>query len=339
MWRMAWVWLLLGLGVVAARPSAAAGGDARIAAPRVRIEPVATFDSLGLTLDEPGSWSPRGTRLALRRDTNQVWVFDAARPATPPRLVHDAGQRIRFSGWSPDGGWLVLLLGDSDPRTVNTLVAVPLEGGRPDTLRTEANIWFAFWGPDGSIYYRVPHAWPDVPPPHRWRPHASFVARPPLALDLGPGLNLWFGRVHPRRFHELVCFLTFRQDGLSLRVIDALPDGSRFLVSISEATSAAVRLVDGKGGTLLDLREAGIQFRPSSISGDGRWIVGSAAEAVPEVDLPETRLEAADAEGRWVSRIEGGEACTDPQLSRSGSFIAYRTLLGTRVGRLIVERR
>ena len=42
--------------------------------------------------------------------------------------------------------------------------------------------------------------------------------------------------------------------------------------------------------------------------------------------------------GEWPD-VEGGRDASDPQMSRSGPFIACRGLHGTRIGRLVVEGR
>ena len=337
--RVGWLVLLVGLvAITAGRPVEPPGRPAA-AAPQIRIEPVASLDSLPLILGEPGAWSPVGALLALRRGPNQVWVFDASRPGAPPRMVHDAGQWVRSCGWSPDGGWLLLLVGDAHPRDLRMLVAVPLDGGRPDTLRSEEKIWRAFWGPDGLIHYKVPMDWPEALPPARWKPPATFVPRQPLALDMRSGLELWFHRVDPRQAFDLVCLGDLRHDGIQLRVLDMIPDGSRFLVAISEDTTGAMRLVDRDGRTLLDLRRAGIRFEPTAISADGRMIVGFGGEGGGEQGYLRTWIEAADAGGRWSTRVSGGEGAQAPQLSREGSFIAYRTARGTAVGRLVIEGR
>ena len=322
---------------VAPAPDAVAARDASIATPGVRIEPVARLDSLQLTAQ---SWSPRGTRLALLRDTTEVWVMDAARPALQPRRVYRAPQRIQFCGWSPAGTWVLLLLRDPDPSGVQRLVAVPCDGDRSDTLHVGARIWFAFWGSDGMIYCRVPMSWDELAPPQRWDPRESSDRRLPLAFYLVPGLDVSFRPPDPRQMYELVCVgPTFRQDGMSLKVIDALPDGSRILVTISDAGRRASRVVNREGRTVLDLGEVGVDFAPGALSADGRWIVGTAMEGNPEIELPETWLEIADAGGRWTAPIQGGREASDPQMSRSGSYIAWRGLHGTRIGRLVVDRR
>ncbi|MGH7731043.1 MAG: hypothetical protein ACRENJ_07320, partial [Candidatus Eiseniibacteriota bacterium] len=106
--------------------------------------------------------------------------------------MYDTSEWIRSCGWSPDGEWLLLVVGDPNPHNHRTLVAVPL-GGRPDTLLTRTDILGAFWGSDGRIHFRVGYDWKSAPPPARWKPATWFVRRPVpfisgerLALSLGP---------------------------------------------------------------------------------------------------------------------------------------------------------
>jgi hypothetical protein len=255
-------------------------------------------------------------------------------------MVYDAGQWIRMHGWSPDGGWLLLVVGDAHPENHRMLVAVPLDGGTPDTLLAGVDIWLGFWGADGLIHYRERGGWSDRPPPARWQHGQPYSGHAPLAYGLGPNLALVMGPGVGGRAsesQELVCFGTFREDGRQLKVIDALPNDTRFLVSVSEDTSSAVELVDGHGQSLTNLRTSGIQFEPSAISGDGRLILGFAGESAGEGGWTRTWLEACDAGGHWSARVTGGEEGQDPQMSREGSYIAFRAAKGTQVAKLVVE--
>ncbi|MGH7731044.1 MAG: hypothetical protein ACRENJ_07325 [Candidatus Eiseniibacteriota bacterium] len=74
-----WVLVLSVVGCVPWVAAARAEG-----APRVRIVPIPAFDAMPLELAQPGSWSPRGTRLVLRRDQKQLWVLDASQPDRRP---------------------------------------------------------------------------------------------------------------------------------------------------------------------------------------------------------------------------------------------------------------
>lgn len=124
-----------------------------------------------------------------------------------------------------------------------------------------------------------------------------------------------------------------------VRVLDALPDGSRALVSVSGKMRGARRLVDGRGRSLLDLGRAGIRFQPTAISGDGGLIAGFAGESDGEGGWTRTWLEAADAGGRWSALVTGGEDGQAPQMSREGTYVAFSAAKGTTIGRLVVEPR
>jgi len=303
-------------------------------APHVRITaPIVTLDSLGI--DDGGAWSPHGAWLALRRGMNQLWLVDPAARHPRPRLLYDEGQWIRSYRWSPDGAWLLLLIGDADPTNLRTLVAVPLDGSGVDTLRT-GDILHAFWGSDGQIYFQTASEWLELPPPARWKPTTAFSVRPMKAIAAGRGLAIRIGPPDAHTAYELVRVGTFRQDTRTIQILDVRPDGSRLLVGVSEDTSGVTELVDGDGQPLLDLRQAGIRFEPSSLSADGRLVVGYSSDLKGE-GWSRTWLEAADTGGRWSTKIAGGDGGGWPQMSRDESFIAFRKGRGTTVARLTVE--
>ncbi|HKQ57050.1 MAG TPA: hypothetical protein VJY35_04210 [Candidatus Eisenbacteria bacterium] len=314
-----------------------AGAAPKSAAPRVRIAPIAAFDSMPIRLAQPGSWSPRGTRLVLQRELNQLWVLDASQPERRPRRVYDTTDWIRWYGWSPDGEWLLLISGDPSERNDRMLIAVPAGGGRPDTLRAEQDIVEAFWGSDGRVHYRVQYDWHDLPPPERWKPAAWFVPRPvpwitgeKLMLTLGPRAGAYDQPAH---------LGTFKHDTRMIVMLDALPDGSRWLLRMSHDTTGAVRLVDGRGKTLLDVLRLRHSPQPTAIDADTQLIVGYSGDGGGgEQGWTHTWLEAADGGGRWTAKIAGGDGGSDPQMSREGSFIAWGTAAGTRVGQLVVEQ-
>ena len=338
-WRIAVTALLVGMAPCPHRIADARGRASSIGAPVVRIVPIATFDSLSLTVKEPGAWSPRGARLALQAPRGQLWVFDTGSSPPSPRFVYDTKSWIHSCGWSPDGGWLLVLFSIPTPRNGDTLVAVPVDGGQPDTLLAGVDIWPATWSSDGSIHCRVGGLWRTLPPPAAWKPSASFVPPPLLAAEVGPGLTLRLRPFVSGQPGERVMVGTYFASGRWFQVLDALPDGSRSLVAVADDTSWARRVVDGRGRTLLDLRQAGVRFEPTAISGDGRLIVGYTGDWIDEQGWTRTWLEAADAAGRWSARVEGGEGGSDPQLSREGSFIAFRSAKGTTVARLVIEPR
>lgn len=305
------------------------------AAPRVRIVPIPAFDAMPLELGQPGSWSPRGTRLVLRRELKQLWVLDVSQPDRRPEKVYDTNEWIRSYGWSPDGEWLQLVVGDPSPNNDRMLVAVPL-GGRPDTLITGTDIVEAFWGSDGRLHYRVGYEWKSVPPPARWKPAAWFVPRP-VPFISGQRLTLSLGP-NPGGPHPPAHLGTFKDDTRMFVVDDALPDGSQWIMHFYEDTIGAWRLVNGRGGTVLDLSR--FRVMPTAIDRDTGMIVGFWGEGPGgESGWTRTWLKAIDGRGRWSATIDGGDGGSHPQMSREGSFIAYRGRLGTGVGQLVVEGR
>ncbi len=327
---------LLACGLLAAAPA----WTARETAPRLALESVVALD--GHLLLEPGAWSPGGLRLALLetspgRTPTRVAVFDAARPGDPPRVVHDGRHWVRGLGWSPDGSWLLVLAGNPSPEGLRWLIAVPADGAPAETLLAVADLWPALWGPDGDVHARVGGRWRVLAPPARWKAAASFTPRPLRTATAGSAL-----RVRERGpgggGDPLVPGTYFASAG-EVRTIDALPDGSRALVAVPGAMGAGLRLVDARGRTLLDLRRAGIRFMPGALSADGARILGHAGRGGGgEEGWAETWLEGAGVDGGPGVRIAGGEGGSDPQCSREGDWVAWRTARGTRVGRLVVGR-
>jgi len=314
--------------------------------PTVGLESIAAFDSLPLTLADPGSWSPRGARLVLRRQGDEVCVIDARRPRNPPQLVYAATQRIRSVGWSPDGEWLLVLSDNAKPINTALLVAIPVAGGGPDTLLSGVDIWPAAWGPDGRVHCVVDGRRRVLAPPVRWRPLESFTPRPPMCAEIRRDLYLRLRRYQEGGPGEPILLGTYSVSGPTFAVWDALPDGSRLLVTVSDDTITryprrfpfgSQRVVDAEGLTLLDLGQTAFRLLATALSANGRLIVGFSVGGGPEPTRARTWLEAADAGGRWSVPIAGGEGGADPQMSREGSYIAFRTGECTRVAKLVVE--
>jgi hypothetical protein len=331
------------IALACAFPGADLPGAAREAAPRVRIDSLASVDTYLLL--ERGAWSPTGARLALLEaftghSPTGLAVFDAARPGSAPRTLYHAGQWIRSYGWSPDGTWLLVLFGNASPENRNWLVALPADGAAPETLIAGSPVWPAAWGPDGRIHVRRDGRWRAMDPPARWKAAAAFTPRRVRAADPGAGTRLRI-RDHASgsRSAPMLLGAYFASTG-DVRVLDALPDGSRALVSVQDRMGGGGRVVDAGGRSLLDLRRAGIGFEPSALSSDGALIAGSSGGGGGgDQGWARTWLEVADGAGRWTAPVEGGDGGEAPQLSREGAFIAYRSGRGTRVGRLVVEPR
>jgi hypothetical protein len=335
---------IVAFGVLAAHTGpglAAARRAAAVAAPRVRFVPIAAFDSL--RIPGFGAWSPRGQRLALADSTTRICVFDAARPERPPRMVLDARSWVRSFSWSPDGEWLLVITGDPRPDNQVVLMAVPVDGGTPDTLRAQSELWPAVWGPDGRIHYRSGRRRFTLEAPAGWVPSAGTRLHDPPVLEVADDLSLRFRHWSPAPGEEpLLPGADVTVGGVvRVRLIDMLPDGSRALVGVSRDTMARWRIVDADGATLTDLQRAGIAFQPTALSADGRLLAGFTGRWEGEAGWTRTELTIADANGGWVSAIEGTEDGVGPQLSRTGMLVAFlsRASGGTRVGRLVVTRR
>lgn len=311
-------------------------------APEARIVPVASFDSFWMS--GPGAWSPRGLRLALMDSTTRIRVFDAARPEQPPRLVLDANAWVRSFSWSPDGEWLLVITGEPSPDNRRVLLAVPVSGGPPDTLRNQSELWPAVWGPDGRIHYWSGRRRFALDPPARWVPAKGTRLHEPPVLAVAEDLSLRLRHWAPAPGEEPLLFgADFMAGGeVGIRLVDRLPDGSRSLIGVSRDTLARWLIVDGDGRTVTDLRTAGLDFQPTGLSADGRLLAGFTGRwEGGEGSWTDTWLRVADSGGAWNATIVGGEGGLGPQFSRDGMLLAYmdRASSGTRVGRLVLARR
>lgn len=334
---------LPGLALCAIALAPAAAGDApKHRAPEVRLEPIGTFER-HVMLD-PGAWSPTGHRLALLeapagQPPSRVALLDPAQPGAAPVELYDARQWVRSCGWSPDGTWLLVLFGSPSPDDKRWLVGVPADGTAPETLLVAGDIWPAAWGPDGAIHCRFGGRWRSLAAPARWRPADGFVPRRvrSAAPAAGTGLRMMDGA--PGAKGDPLLLGTYFTSTGEVRLLDALPDGSRALVMVAGKMRGAVRVVDATGRALLDLRRSGLRFQPTAISADGGLIAGFGGEGGGESGWSRTWLEAAAADGRWSTRVTGGENGQSPQMSREGSYVAFLAPRGTTVARLVVEPR
>ena len=128
---------------------------------------------------------------------------------------------------------------------------------------------------------------------------------------------------------------------VGIRLMDRLPDGSRSLIGVSSDTSGRWLIVDGDGRTLTDLRTAGLDFQPTTLSADGRLLAGFTGRWEGEAGWTQTWMRVADSGGAWNASIQGGEGGLGPQFARDGMLLAYMdgTSSGTRVARLVLARR
>ncbi len=317
-----------------------AGAAPAAVAPRVRCVPIASFDSLALI--GPGAWSPRGQRLALCSPA-ALYVFDAARPAAAPRVVLRSDGSILAFSWSPDGLWLAAAIGDPRPGEETALVAVDAAGGKPIVLIRGEQIRPVAWGPDGRIYCWTGRRRHVLDPPSAWRRAVTMTLVDPPVVEVAGDLSLRLRHWAPHPGEETILPGADLKsaDGTRVTLLDLLPDGSRYLVGISRDSTAHWRIVDGDGRTVSDLRERGLAFQPTSLSGDGRMVAGFIGRWEGERGWSGTELRIADADGAWVEPVAASGAGRGPQLSRVGGLVAYTATPdgATRVGRLVFTPR
>lgn len=299
---------------------------------------IASFDSL--RLEYGMSWSPVGQHLALFGEHGGVFVFDVERPTLPPRHLLDTGG-IKTFCWSPDGRWLLLVVG-SQPGFVN-LVTVPIEGGAPIVLRKNLEAWPAIWSSTGDIYY-----WEDrtgrryrVAPPAAWRqmnpnplpPVPTIVYAPHDHAGSDPGyMRLRLFLPAPIEMELPIPALEGATTNALLN--DALPSGTRFLINASQSL-----VLDGSGKLVGEPGRAGLIYA-TSLSADGTMVVGQ-LETISQDGhkLEKSSLYLIGAMGGWRLPIAIPGSGTNPQLSRHGLFLVYEDPFTetTHVDSLILE--
>ena len=325
------------------RPAEAVAKDGRKpgAPPTARFYAIAAFDSLDIV--GPGAWSPRGERLALRCWTSALYVWDARRPSRQPLQVLRAAEAIHSVSWSPDGSWLVAWVAGAEPQARTAIIAARATGGAEVVMSEEAGIRGAAWGPDGRIYAWIGRRHRAMDPPAAWRPPAGLRLAPPPVLEVADDLSLRLRHWAPAPGEEpLLAGADLRAAvGTRATLMDLLPDGSRYLIGLSRDTTATWLVVDADGRTVSDLRRSGLSFQPTSLSSDGRLVVGFSGRWGRDAGWVGTGLRVADAGGAWVIPVAGTGEAMAPQLSRSGGFIAFsdRERGGTSVGRMVLGSR
>jgi WD40 repeat protein len=332
-------WLL---GMAGTLPAAApAVGPSGLDHPRVRFIAIASLDSLAFV--GPGAWSPRGQRLALRCSTGTLYVFDAARPTLPPRLVLRTDHEIQSCSWSPDGSWLAAVVGDSLPGKPAVIAAVAATGGTPVVMIQGRGIRPVAWGCDGRVYCWTERRRHAMDPPAGWARPASLPRLDPAVVEVAEDLSLRMRRWAPQEGEDLMLLgIDMRsRAGIRLTVLDLLPNQSRALVGVSRDTASRWLVVGSDGRTITDLHRQGIAFQPSSLSGDGRQVAGFLGRWERGLGWQNTSLRIADAGGAWVAPIEEAAAGFSPQLSRVGSLIAFTDMRtgATHIGRLAIQPR
>lgn len=330
------------LGMAGTLPAAApARAPSGLGPQRARFVPIASLDSMALV--GPGAWSPRGQRLALRCSTGTLYVFDAARPTLPPRLVLRTDHEIQSCAWSPDGSWLAAVIGDSQPGKPAVIAAVAATGGTPVVMIQGRGIRPVAWGCDGRVYCWTERRRHAMDPPAGWKRPASLRRLDPAVVEVADDLTLRMRRWAPQEGEELMLMgVDMRtRGGIRLTVLDLLPDQSRALVGVSRDTASRWLVVGADGNTISDLHRQGVTFQPSSLSGDGLRVAGFVGRWERGQGWQNTSLRIADAGGAWMAPIEGAGAGFSPQLSRVGSLVAYTDVRtgATHVGRLAIQPR
>jgi hypothetical protein len=310
-------------------------------APRARFVPIAWFDSLAII--GPGAWSPRGQRLARYCSTSALYVVDAARPATAPRVVLRSDRSLQSFSGSPDGRGLAAAVGDPRPKQETAMVAVAATGATPIVLIRGTDIRPVAWGCDGRIYCCTGRRRHALDPPAAWKPPATLRRAAPPLVEVAEDLSLRRRHWVPQPGEEpLLPGADLRSaNGTRVTVLDLLPDGSRDRVGVSRDTTAPWLIIDGDGRTATDLRRSGLWFQPTSLSGDGRLVAGFTGRWEGEGGWTATAPGIADAGGAWAVPVAGSGEGIGPQLSLAGVRVAFTDdpSGATRVGRLVLEPR
>jgi hypothetical protein len=306
---------------------ASAGRPSRVEFREIRVFPKHSF-----ALGEP--WSPTHDRLVLR-GRDGLSVFDASNPKAGLRQVHN-GVRVFEVSWSPDGDWLLLVIGDPDPIDSRTLVVVPWRGGSPDTLVSGVTFFPSTWGSDGRVAYVTGSDVHWIMPPHGSSPRRRGLRDAPSMVVS----NRVRGRagvqwVRPGRLKTEP--LTTPLRGLHLLIVDAVPHLGRYLIQGVAADSPSVVILDTRGEIVADLGALGIPFDPSGLSADGALIVGyKTIEGVD--DIKSSSMYVGSSSGSWWAQVGNVPSALKTRFSRVRNTIAYEELSGgVHVGVLKVE--
>jgi len=309
--------------------------------PHVRYAAIATLDTLSIV--GPGAWSPRGQRLALRCSTGTLYVWDAARPAVPPRLVLRTDHEIQSVSWSPDGSWLAAAVVDTGPKRPSLVAAVAATGGTPVVMIQGRNIRPVAWGSDARVYCWTERRRHAMDPPAGWKRPASLPRLKPSVVEVADDLSLRLRSWAPQEGEDLMLLGVDMKSrtGTRLVVLDLLPNQTRALVGVSRDSLSRWLVVGADGRTLTDLHAKGVEFQPSSLSGDGTLVAGFIGRWERGAGWQGTALRVADAGGAWVAPVEGAGAGMSPQISRAGSLVAYTDMRtgATCVGRITIQSR
>jgi hypothetical protein len=320
---------------------------------RVRFREIRTLPGALFPHREP--WSVRGQTIVFNAvEDGGLHAFDLARPDEPPRQL--TGLPVEAIAWSPDGAWLLgrqrLEWGRNRPER---LVAIPLSGSRaPEELvRADREFGPFFWATDGHPYYyslrtkelvRVdaPRSWTAEhlsPLPN----HDCYVAVPGTRASSSPAVvRMTDAGPHIRM---IVCPIA----GAGRFVIrDEVPGRDILLCwffPLGGPSCSIVQDVEGHAQATFRQEDSSLEdgtvefgFSPTSISSDGRYLVGSrTVEDGHRMHCATPIL--ADASGTWEVPIDGAPDPVEAHLSREGMALAIQGLNtgAIHVGQLEIE--
>jgi hypothetical protein len=313
--------LVLLIGSVSIRCRSA---DPRGQSPRVEFKEIRAFPMHSLAYGEP--WSPIHERLVLLGGDGYS-VFDAEHPNDGLRQVF-SGAWVRRVAWSPDGDWLLLVIGDPSPPNTRMLVVVPWQGGSPDTLVRDVSFLHSTWASDGNVAYVVGS---DI---HWIKPPRGASPRPRGSVDVPTLLaSQWIRPGRPKGEP-----LETQIPGSHTLTMDSVPGLGRYLVRGIGADMPTALVLDEHGTVVSDLGAAGIPFQPTGLSGDGELVVGHKTVDDGHTMIS-SRLFVCSSDGRWSARVENVEAGINPCFARTGRTIAFEDPhTGVRVGILSLDR-
>lgn len=313
--------------------------------PQIQVERIRSL--LGFsTIWFHGSWSTRGTLLALN-GPGGLYVWDASRPRTNPRKVMEG--YWGYASWSPDGRWLACLSGG--PWPPKTVVAVAADGSEKRLLYDgNGDPWPMLWASDGSIYYWDresidPERARRIAPPTAWlarkpgpfRPRAHFLIDDPKTTHRGLSLKRF--TIAPSPTVTYLPSLDSLAASEHILLKDEFPDGRHFLIQGPGHPThfGELFVIDSEGRII---RSLGWDVMWSTVSSDGKFVVGWKEQARGEGYIMNSPMFIGDSRGRWSRRIPGIQTVTSPQLSRDGYFLTYvDEKAGLRVASLQIRQR
>jgi hypothetical protein len=312
--------------------------------PHATLRPVIELPpdwSLGNTAVDP--WSPNGRYVALRR-SDGLYVLDLDHLGSPPRQVLD--RIVPYHVWSPDGNWLLCRVQTPEEwaKGFHSLVAVPVDSGVPEAVIEKADIGPFVWASDGRIHfwYRNGPARGMLQAPVTWQ------IRNPLPQVMKSTL-VWIPQSKTSRGRLRRFTAELREDtattalsGPGVRLVSpnqAFNDGSRFLVSIHEDGKKSYSAVVDRDGKVLN-RLAGTGaaagVMPTSVSPDGRYVIGYAEDSVGE-SVTAAPLFLGDSANSWWVRVDSDLNGVNPRFSPSAYLLAFEDPVSGKVHVCAIE--